>query len=55
MCLTPVANTACVCVGSGETWGEQGYLLLGRGMQYDGIIHGQCDVLGLGLYPTLLK
>lgn len=40
---------------SGATWGNHGYLWLGRGMTYPGgLVHGQCDILGLGLYPVNL-
>lgn len=37
----------------GPTWGDAGYMKLARGVTYTGGVHGQCDVLGLGLYPQL--
>jgi len=46
--LTPHA-----CARRGTGWGEAGYMKMGRGMKYKNPVHGECDVLGLGLYPVL--
>ncbi len=36
----------------GTTWGDQGYMYIGRGPQYNNG-NGQCGVLMMGAYPTL--
>ena len=36
----------------GTTWGDQGYMYIGRGTQYNNT-NGQCGVLMTGAYPTL--
>jgi C1A family cysteine protease len=36
----------------GTTWGDQGYMYIGKGSQYNGG-KGQCGVLMSGAYPTL--